>query len=395
MHHPQSAVSDALRTSYGKLIAIIAAKTGDVEGAEDALSDAVESALAQWPHDGIPENPTAWLLTVARRRYIDEARRATTMQRRHADVVNYVSEWIAPSSRDAEIADKRLSLMFACAHPAIAPTVRTALMLQCILGLSAERIASAFLTSPATMSQRLVRAKTKIRATGLALDVPHPRYLPARLPFVVDAIYAAYTTASDDLDEEAIELARIMLGSMPEAHAVRGLLALMLVSHARRSTRSPVDGLFVPLNEQDARTWDRAMINEGASLTHELFTIGYRDRFVVEAAIQLEHSGRAFGRNPSWTSIVALYDELLLHTTAVGAHVARAVALCEAGSPHDALAALDACSQERVLTYQPYWAARAHVLQQLDRPDDARTCRTKAIGLTQDASVRAYLLAQQ
>lgn len=390
----EAAIDGAIRKSYGKLVAIIAARTGDVEGAEDAISDAVVAAIEQWPEHGIPENPTAWLLTVARRRIIDEGRRSNLLRTHHADVVSCITEWNTQSATDPDLPDARLSLLFACAHPAISPSVRTALMLQCVLGLSAERIASAFLTSPSSMSQRLVRAKAKIRATGLAMDVPHPRHLASRLPFVADAIYAAFTTASEDLEEESIELARIMISLMPDAESIQGLLALMLFSYARRKARRNKKGAFVPLHEQDPGDWDLRSLQEATAIIERLMASGHTDRFTIEAAIQHAHCSRLPGEPTPWVLIVDLYDALLTRTSAIGAVVARAVAVAEAYGPDEGLTALDLLSAERVRLYQPYWVARAHMLTLLGDPMQAHACREKAIGLTQDPMMRAYLISQ-
>ncbi|CAN5405913.1 RNA polymerase sigma factor [soil metagenome] len=389
-----AAIETAIRCSYGKLVAIIASRTGDVEGAEDAISDAVVAAVEQWPNQGIPNNPTAWLLTVARRRIVDEGRRSALRWSYHAEVASYIQEWSAQGISDAELPDERLTLMFACAHPAIAPAVRTALMLQCVLGLSAERIASAFLTSPSSMSQRLVRAKAKIRATGIALDVPHPRHLAARLPFVADAIYAAFTTASIDLEAETLELARIMTSLMPEEKSLQGLLALLLFTHARRFARRSSDGMFIPLHEQDPRQWDAEALSEATEIVEGLMAAGHSDRYTIEAAIQHAHSVRFVGEATPWPLIVKLYDVLVARTSALGAAVARAVAVAEASGPEHGLQALDELPADRVRLYQPYWASRAHFYMQLGSEAQARVCSEKAIGLTQDPTVRAYLISQ-
>lgn len=375
-------------------MAIIASRTGDVEGAEDAISDAVVAAVEQWPDQGIPNNPTAWLLTVARRRIVDEGRRSALRLSYHTDVATYIEAWSTQDVSDTELPDERLALMFACAHPAIAPAVRTALMLQCVLGVSAERIASAFLTSPSSMSQRLVRAKAKIRATGIALDVPHPRHLASRLPFVADAIYAAFTTASIDLEDEALELARIMTSLMPNELRLQGLLALLLFTHARRFARRSIDGSFIPLHEQDPSLWDAAALSEATRIVEGLMAAGHTDRYTIEAAIEHAHSVRFVGEATLWPLIVELYDALVARTSALGAAVARAVALAEAKGPEHGLQALDELTAERVQLYQPYWASRAHFYMQLGNNAQARVSREKAIGLTQDPIVRAYLVSQ-
>src|SRR5580658_773577 len=256
----RSTAEAVARSSYGKMVAFLAARTRDVAAAEDALSEAFASALADWPRNGCPSNPEAWLLTVARRKAIDMHRGL----RRHelaADELRVMAEGFDAAARAAEIPDQRLALMFACAHPAIDAGIRAPLILQVILGLDAKAIASAFLTSPAAMSKRLVRAKDKIRQAGIPFSIPEREELPARLETVLDAIYAAFTegwtdpggtdTARRDLTEEVLFLARLVTELLPQEPEALGLLALMLHAEARRGARRSSQGEYVPLAEQD------------------------------------------------------------------------------------------------------------------------------------------------
>src|SRR5258708_10366686 len=262
------------RRSYGKLVAFLTAHTRDVAAAEDALSEAFASALADWPRNGCPSNPEAWLLTMARRKTIDVARRHSYSEGA-TRALQPLAEGLEVAAGDAEILDRRLALMFVCAHPAIEVGIRAPLMLQVVLGLDAKAIASAFLMSPAAMGKRLVRAKDKIRQAGIPFNVPEREELPSRLETVLDAIYAAFTegwtdpggtdVVRRDLTEEALFLSRLLAELLPEEPEALGLLALMLHAEARRGARRNPHGEYVPLGEQDPALWDRKMIVEAAA----------------------------------------------------------------------------------------------------------------------------------
>ncbi|WP_202901596.1 RNA polymerase sigma factor [Bryobacter aggregatus] len=268
----REAIESAVRHSYGRLIAYLAARSGDVAAAEDALGDALFTALERWPIDGVPQKPEAWLLHAARNRTIDQARRQRV--RDHAQkAIQQLSEAAQDiAAMQDDFPDERLKLLFVCAHPAIDAAARTPLMLQTILGVEAVRIASAFLVSPAAMSQRLVRAKNKIRSAGIPFRVPALPEWNERLSFVLDAIYAAYTTGWDSLTEasgttqaltgEAIHLGRALVQVVPNEAEALGLLALMLHCEARRQARYTRDGDFVPLDEQDSSLWSKPLIDE-------------------------------------------------------------------------------------------------------------------------------------
>ena len=380
----------------------MAARSRDVAAAEDALGDAFVAALEAWPRTGIPEKPEAWLLAVARRRLVDAARHARVTVET-TDAVRMVFERAEQqASSEVVFPDERLKLLFVCAHPAIDEAVRTPLMLQIVLGLDAARIASAFVVSPAAMSQRLVRAKTKIRDTGMRFEIPEARELPLRLAAVLDAIYAAYGTSWDDvagadprrqgLAREALSLGRLVLHLMPGEPEAGGLLALMLHCEARRAARRDASGGYVPLSDQDVARWSGAMIAEAEEILAAASHARRPGRFQLEAAIQSVHAQRAVTGQTDWEAITLLYEGLLHLTPAVGARVGHAAALARARGDEAGLFALDTIPAETVETYQPYWALRADLLSRLGRPAEAKNAYAHAIGLSEDAAVRDFLI---
>lgn len=399
------AVEQAARDSFGRLVAYLAARSRDVAGAEDALADALVLALERWPTQGVPDHPEAWLLTVARRLLIDRARRV--------DLAGGVAERLRLAQEEAEAAmtnasgfpDERLALLFVCAHPSIDPASRTPLMLQTVLGLSAERIASAFLTSPAAMTKRLTRAKAKIQEAGIAFMVPETEDLAPRLDAVLSAVYAAYGLGWDrafdidhkpaELAEEAIWLGRLATQLLPNEPEAQGLLALMLFCEARRDARRNADGGYVAIAAQDVRRWSIDLIHEAEDVLRSASANRRMGRYQLEAAIQAVHTGRRTTGATDWSAILLLYEGLTALTPTIGARVGRAAALCEAGRAQAALEDLDALMSDGVTTYQPFWATRAHVLRQLGRSADAAVDYGCAAGLTEDAAVRAYLLDQR
>ncbi len=388
------------RDSYGRLVAYLASRSRDVAAAEDALGEAFLAALETWPRDGVPGRPEAWMLTVARRRLIDGARRARV--RSEAASTLRLASLAAEGPADASpFPDERLKLLFACAHPAIDIGARTALMLQAVLGLDAARIASAFLVAPATLGQRLVRAKAKIRDAGIPLEVPEPDELPGRLGPVLEAIYAAYGTAWDDLAgadprrkglaEEATRLARLVVQLLPDEPEARGLLALVIHCEARREARRAPEGRYVPLSEQDVSLWSRPMIEEAERELAEAATRGRIGRFQLEAAIQSVHAQRAATSVTAWGEVALLYEELTRLAPTPGSLVGRAAALANVQGPAAGLAALDAFAPGSVASYQPYWAVRAHLLAELGSREEACRAYRRAIGLSGDEPVRDFL----
>lgn len=390
------------RRSYGKLVAFLAARSGDVAGAEDALADAFAAALEHWPGSGIPDNPEAWLLTAARRRQIDNTRKVKLRLDKAADVAMRIEELAMVRAEEHAIPDERLRLMFACAHPALDATARAPLILQTVLGFDAATIANAFLVSPAAMSQRLVRAKTKIRQAGIPFRVPEREELPERLDTVLEAVYAVFAEGWADpegaqahrraLAAEGIWLGRLLASLMPDEPEVLGLLALMLHAEARRAARRSSEGDFVPLAEQDTLLWDDELIDEAETLLARAAKAGQIGRYQLEAALQSAHAIRRKGVAADWAAIAQLYDALVMLTNSPVAAINRAVALARIEGPHAGLAALDQVSEDRRLAdYQPYWAARADLLAKAQRFREAREAYARAIGLERDPAVRRYL----
>ena len=392
------------RRSYGKLVAFLAARTRDVAQAEDALSAAFAAALADWPRSGCPANPEAWLLTVARRKMIDVVRHRRSGEIATAQV-QLLSEGLH-AAEAADIPDQRLVLMFACAHPAVEAGIRAPLILQVVLGLDAKAIASAFLTSPAAMGKRLVRAKDKIRQAAIPFVVPERAELRGRLDTVLDAIYAAFgegwtdpggtDVARRDLTDEAMFLARLVTELLPQEPEALGLLALMLHAHARRRARRTADGDYVPLAEQDPALWDAQMIAAAEALLLRAGALGAIGRYQLEGALQSAHVHRCRTGHVNWAEVVKLYDALnALAGTPVVA-INRALAIAELDGAEAALAAMPEVAEDaRLAEYQPYWAARAELLARTGANGDARRAYKIAIGLDRDGAVRRFLQRRQ
>jgi RNA polymerase sigma factor (sigma-70 family) len=401
----ESATHDAIeavaRDSYGRLVAYIASRTGDIADAQDALSEALVAALETWPTNGVPDKPEAWLLHVARNRLIDASRREQTRRDAEPSLQQLAEETEATTTDHESFPDERLKLLFVCAHPAIDPAARTPLMLQAVLGIDAARIASAFLVSPAAMSQRLVRAKNKIRDAGIPFRVPEPPEWDERVSFVLDAIYAAYTTGWESLMEtasthhalaaEAITLGRMLTQLMPQEPEALGLLALILHCEARREARYTSDGKFVPLDQQDTTLWSQSMIAEAEKHLRSAAAFKHMGRCQLEAAIQSLHANRARSGRIDWMEIALLYEGLVRIAPGIGSFVGRAVAIAQAGDPAAGFAVLQQIPTDRTANYQPYWAARGHLLQLLNRKDEAREAFNRAASLTDDPVLREYL----
>jgi RNA polymerase sigma-70 factor (ECF subfamily) len=402
----------AARRSYGRLVAFLAARSGDVAGAQDALSAAFERALKTWPKAGVPQCPEAWLLTVARRVQIDASRR----RRSHAQAL-LVLEQMAPepgpcastAGFDAEpavpIPDERLALMFACAHPAIDPGVHAPLILQTVLGFDAGTIAAAFLTSPAALSQRLVRAKSKIKLARIPFEIPDLADIEPRLGSVLAAVYAIYSTGwseppGDDAQGckpalEALWLGRLLAQLAPDQPEVLGLLALMLHAQARCGARRTHEGAYVPLDEQAPRDWDAEMIDEAEALLLRAAAFARPGRYQLEAAVQSAHAQRRHSGCTDWKAIVALYDQLLDCTGSPVVALNRAVAVARARGPAEGLVLLESLADDgRLRDYQPYWAARADLLAGCGQIAEAGRAYLRSVELETDPAVRAFLRAR-
>jgi RNA polymerase sigma-70 factor, ECF subfamily len=395
-----AAAERAARTSYGRLVALLAARSGDLALAEDALAAAFEQALTTWPGRGVPGNPEGWLLTVARNRQRDVWRSPAYRSSAPLDAVPEAGMAQLEDIDPDALPDRRLALLFVCAHPAIDPAARTPLMLQTVLGFDAARIATAFAVPAATLSQRLVRAKRRIRDARIPFVVPGREALPERLPAVLEAVYGCYTLERGDLAGEAQYLAvtlAALLEHEPEAWA---LAALITLSSARAAGRRP--GRYVPLDEQDPAGWDAALIAEGEAYLRrsDAGPPGAPvppvppGRFRLEAAIQAVHCDRARSGVTDWAALRTLYRALVRVAPSLGAEVALAAVVGRLDGATAGLAALDAMPARAVEQFQPYWAARAHLLAGADRSDEARGAYGRALALTDDKAVRAYLTAR-
>ena len=385
------------RTSYGRLVALLASRGGDLAAAEDALGDAFAAALDHWPRDGVPDKPEAWLLTAARRRLLDGHRRRATQGAAVPELLRRASREEDP----AEVPDHRLALLLACAGPEVEPGARAPLMLQAVLGLDAARIAAGFLTAPAAMGQRLVRAKRRLKEAGARFILPGPEVLAERLPAVLEAIYAAYAAGAGDpadggaLATEAAWLARLSAALAPEAAEALGLAALLLHLEARRPAGRDAAGRYVPLASQDPGRWHAGLQREAEALLHAASALGRPGRYQWEAAVASAHAARRHGGRTDWRGILLLYTALLRETGSPVIAVNRAVALAEVAGPVAGLAALrEAGVDPRLAEYQPCWAALAALAARAGEAPTAAAARSRAIGLANDPAVRAFLLAE-
>jgi len=384
---PSVRAAEVARASYGKLIAILSARSGDIMAAEDALADAFLQALKTWPVRGIPDNPEAWLMTAAKNRATDVVRRATRGPIAHGVELPDIGADV--DTDDDTFPDRRLALLFVCAHPEIDTGLHALLMLQTVLGVQAVDIARAFLQSPTAVTQRLVRAKRKIRDAQIPFTLPPPDELRRRLPQVLDAVYAAYTLEwtndedARDLTQEALYLAELLAQLLPDAETA-GLAALLAFTHSRRPARLR-DGVFVPIHEQDRTLWNHDLILRARAWLASAATMQRLGRFQIEAAMQQAHGNSRV--------LLPLVDGLCAMWPTAGAAVSRAAIIGEAWGPAAGLAALDAIDGE-LSGFQPAHATRAHLLARAGQLEQARVAYTSAIALTTSIPVRRWLQQQ-
>lgn len=398
----RAAAEAVARRSYGKLVALLAARTRDVTAAEDALAEAFAAALVAWPAQGVPRSPEGWLSTVARRKWIDAARRRRRAEEAGGHLRLLADELAAAAGEGRALPDERLPLLFACAHPALDPGVRAPLILQAVLGFDAATIGSAFLVPPATMSQRLVRAKRKIRDAGIPFHVPEGADVAARLDAVLDAIHAAFAMGGAEpagaalerrnLAGDAIWLGRLVVSLLPEEPEALGLLARMLYARSRWRAERDAAGAYVPLAEQDPAAWDAAAIEEAEALLARARALpGPDGHHRLAAAVEAAHAARRHTGRTDWPAIARLYDALLPRAGSPAVAVERALARAEVYGPPAGLAALDALAGDpRVAGYPPYWAARAGLLARAHETGRALAAYGRAIGLERDPAVRRF-----
>ncbi len=388
------------RAAYGRLLAILVAKDGDIESAEDCLAEAFARALHSWPETGVPSNPEAWLLAVARNRRHDLRRSAAQRLSDPLDDVAHAGALSVVQELDPDaIPDRRLALLFVCAHPAIDPAVRTPLMLQVVLGFDADEIARAFAIPSATMAQRLVRAKRRIRDARIPFVVPDRGEMPDRLTPVLEAIYGAYaidfplvagTEPRESLAAESHYLATTLAELLPDEPEALGLAALISLSLARRPARGTVDEL-VPLDEQDPSLWDAELVALGERYLHRARALGRIGRFQIEGAIQSVHCARATSGVTDWRALRTFHAALLSIAPTLGARVAHAAAVGRVEGAQAGLEALDAIADAAAHRFQPAWATRAHLLAEAGRVDEAIRASERVISLTTENGARRYL----
>ncbi|ASO20479.1 RNA polymerase sigma-70 factor (ECF subfamily) [Actinoalloteichus hoggarensis] len=399
-----TSIEAVFREERGRLLAALVHRFGDLDLAEEVASEAVEAALVHWPADGVPRRPGAWLLTTARRKAVDRLRRDTAYAARLAvlQVEADRADPSPPADADGDLPDERLQLFFTCAHPALSAEDRGALTLRCLAGLTTPEVARAFLIPTATMAQRIVRVKRKIRQARIPFRVPGPDELPDRLPGVLQVLYSLYTegyAASSgpnlqrlDVAEEALRLTRILYRLLPAEREIAGLLALLLSTHARRDARTGLDGEIRLLDEQDRSRWDRTMIEEGRELAVTALTGGPPGPYGVQAAIAALHVEAQDVDCTDWPQIVALYDVLLRLTPSPVVAVNRAVAVAMRDGPEAGLRLLAALADEpRLRGYGPYPTARGDLLRRLDRCDEAASAYREALELAHTEPERAHL----
>jgi RNA polymerase sigma-70 factor (ECF subfamily) len=396
----QASITRVHHEEWARLVAALARRFGDIDIAEEAAAEAFATAIERWPADGIPPNPGAWLTTTANRKAIDRIRRENKRDDKQQEARMLYGD--VPSDPRGVIDDDRLRLIFTCCHPALAMESRVALTLRMVGGLTMPQIARAFLVQETAMGQRITRAKAKIKAARIPYRVPSAEDLPARVSGVLAVLFLVFNegylaTGSDtdpvrhDLTAEAIRLTRLVHALMPRDGEVAGLLALMLLTDARRAARVSAGGELVTLDEQDRAAWDEALIAEGHRLVRERLASGQAPgRYQILAAINAVHTSALDARDTDWSQVVALYDQLVRIDASPVVALNRAIAVAELDGPDVALAAVDRLD-DRLARYHAYHATRADLLRRLGRRQESRAAYDQAIELAGNTAETAYL----
>jgi RNA polymerase sigma-70 factor (ECF subfamily) len=399
----EEAVTRAHHEEWARVVASLTKRFGDLDIAEEAAAEAFATAVERWPADGVPPNPGAWLTTTANRKAIDRIRRESKRDDKQKEAQGLYDD--DPPEPLGAIDDERLRLIFTCAHPALAMEARVALTLRMVGGLTVPEIARAFLVQETTMGQRITRAKAKIKAARIPYRVPSGEDLPARVPGVLAVLYLVFNEGylasgpdtdpvRQDLTAEAIRLARLVRALMPEDGEVAGLLALMLLTEARRTARVSARGELVTLDEQDRGAWDAAMIAEGHRLVRERLAAAAAGvapgRYQILAAINAVHTSARDIRDTDWSQVVALYDQLARLDPSPIIALNQAIAVAELDGPEVALAAVDRL-EDKLAGYHAYHATRADLLRRLGRSQQSRAAYDKAIELAGNTAQTAYL----
>jgi RNA polymerase sigma-70 factor (ECF subfamily) len=389
-------VERIFREEYGRVVASLIRRFGSIDIAEEAASEALLAAVERWPEDGVPPNPGGWLTTTAARRAIDKIRRESHRDAKHQQAAMIADD--TPHEATGTVEDDRLRLIFICCHPALAPEARVALTLRLLGGLTVPEIAAAFLVTETTMGQRITRAKRKIAAANIPYRVPSAEDLPARLSGVLAVLYLVFNEGylatsgpsgmRTDLTAEAIRLCRVLRSLLPTEPEVAGLLALMLLTDARRTERFSDDGVLVPLRDQDRASWDGASIAEGLALVRECLAVNRPGVYQVQAAVNAVHSTARTADDTDWAQIAALYAQLYALSPNPVVALNRAVAISELDGPAVGLAEVDRLA---LTAYHPWHVTRAELLRRLDRPADARAAYDDALALIDNPAEAAYL----